>query len=390
MRRSVRSILYFGQILLLYASWYLFFPFRIFGFRKYNRVLGVCEIAGNLAQHSALFPGAFSICLEPDYFYNFSYNFALSKKWGRRFLKIVGCFVGPVALGILAHRSDRFFYIYERGFLTLARDGRWFEFSFLSKRNKEIYCIFVGSDVRSPKLERELYNSLGLDCPANYYSLFARWQDSEAFEEERRRLAVAADRFCKEIFNARVDQSSYLTRPTHFPPYMYPDESFFRNDEKFVNPKIIKVIHSPSNPIAKATPLVRSAIYRLKSEGYQFEYTELKGVLNDVVIQHLRESHIALNQFYALAPGLFAIEAMAANCALMTSSDPSLETSLPEGADQAWLLTRHYHIYENLKKLLDNPDLIQRYANRGYDWALKNASFSSARTSLSKILGLKA
>jgi hypothetical protein len=74
---------------------------------------------------------------------------------------------------------------------------------------------------------------------------------------------------------------------------------------------------------------------------------------NRVVLEHLKSSHIVLNQFYAFTPGLFGIEAMANHCAVLMSADPSIETGLPQKSKDAWMITKYWEVYDNLKYLLD-------------------------------------
>ena len=83
---------------------------------------------------------------------------------------------------------------------------------------------------------------------------------------------------------------------------------------------------------------------------------------NQVVLEHLKSAHIVLNQFYAFTPGLFGIESMANHCAVLMSADPNIETGLPQDSKDAWMITKYWEVYDNLKYLLDNPEKIKYYA----------------------------
>ena len=109
---------------------------------------------------------------------------------------------------------------------------------------------------------------------------------------------------------------------------------------------------------------------------------------NDRVLDELKNAHIVLNQFYAFVPGIFGVEAMSSHCALLTSADESIETDFPIGSNKAWVVTRYFEIYDNLKKLLDNTQLIKPQADAGYSWVKKYAAMSSSGEKLkSKHLG---
>ncbi len=168
--------------------------------------------------------------------------------------------------------------------------------------------------------------------------------------------------------------------------YFYPDAWFFKAGDKFRDMRTIKIVHAPTSPFIKGTPLVRAAIKKLKLLGYNIDYVELINVKNEVVREHLLTTHLVVNELYSFLPGLLGVEAMANNCALLTSADRNIEPTLPEGANDAWLVTRYWDVFDNLKYLLENPDLIEGLANRGYDWAFNNCRTSVSRNQLLMIL----
>jgi hypothetical protein len=202
----------------------------------------------------------------------------------------------------------------------------------------------------------------------------------------RMKLAASADDYADHIFNAPVDQISYLRREVHPFIYFYPDSGFKRNDDKFAEIVRVKVVHGPSSPLIKGTPLVRAAIKKLQMEGYDFEYKELIGVSNLVMLEALVDAHVVLNEFYAFVPGLFGVEAMASHCALMTSADDRIETVLPCGANDAWMVTEYWNIYDNLKQLLNNHALIKQYADAGFKWASDHCSYQKSADRLKALL----
>ena len=130
---------------------------------------------------------------------------------------------------------------------------------------------------------------------------------------------------------------------------------------------------------------MRAAVKKLQEDGYDFEYKELIDVPNQQVLSELRDSHVVLNQFYAFAPGVFGIEAMANHCAVLMSADFNIETELPQSAKGAWLITGYWQIYDNLKFLLDHPSEIKKFADTGYEFALNNYSYENASESIMNV-----
>ena len=242
--------------------------------------------------------------------------------------------------------------------------------------------MFVGDDIRSLKLTIDYAKNNNFDTYANYYTN----STNQKYEDEKKKLAESTDRYADLIFNAKIDQISYLKSEQYGWTYIYDKDSFFKNDNKFYNLTTIKILHSPSNPISKGTQLVRAAIKKLQVEGYKFEYIELINVTNNVVLEHLKTSHIVLNQFYSFAPGLYGIESMANHTAVLMSADPNIETTLPQNSKDAWMITRYWEVYDNLKYLLDNPAKIKYYADNGYEFTYKHYTYEAAANYIKNVL----
>lgn len=347
-------------------------------------VIGTEEIAHCIHNISEALDKSIKVSLSYHPFYRnvYDYQITIRNKYFAFFIRI---FYGPYLLAFLSCRYNAFFYVGGAGFLISRLDGRAYEFEFLAKKNKKIVCYFTGSEIRSFKLMRQIGKQYNIDVITDYQALLNPLFNSEEAEDERKKLALSADKYANLIFNAPIDQNSYIERKSESFLYFYPDNLFSRNNQKFEN-QPIKILHAPSNPFIKGTPLVRATITKLKKEGYIFEYIELTHSSHDEVLKALLEAQIVLNEFYAFVPGIFGVEALASHCALLTSANADIETSLPSDSNEAWLPTGYWEIYDNLKLLLDNPHLQKEYADRGFVWAQKNASFSHARKKIVKLL----
>lgn len=382
MKKTILFFLFQVQKILLVTS-YAFFYFFV---KKINSlwIVGVNEIAANIWNIGNILQPSITVSFYKNPFYNYKYDYSFSNQ--KIISKLLRAFYAPILLGLLANKSDNFFYIGNSGFLIDFFDGRHFEFAYLRKKGKVICCFFTGSDIRSPKLSLKHATQLGVEVMATYLDQVAPLFLTDAYENHKKLVATSADKYANIIFNAPVDQISYLTRNTYPFFYTFPDEGFIRQDQKFHDFSLAKILHAPSSPIIKGTQIVRAAIKKLTIEGYAFEYTELIGAPNEQVLSTLRDSHIVLNEFYAFVPGLFGIEAMAAHCALLTSGDPSIETSLPSDAAGAWMITKYWQIYDNLKYMLDHPEEVKLIADAGFEWAYKHWRYSVVKEQLQEIL----
>ncbi len=76
------------------------------------------------------------------------------------------------------------------------------------------------------------------------------------------------------------------------------------------SPGPVRIVHSPSHPEAKGTPLLRAAVERLRARGHELELVELTGRPNREVLEELARCDIALDQLYSDTPmSGFAAEA---------------------------------------------------------------------------------
>ncbi len=337
-------------------------------------VVGVEEVASVLYNLSISLPRVVSVCLFRNPYYNFKYTYNPGKFSGH-FVRLI---FGPVLLGFLAAKRKKFVYVGGSGFLFSHYDGRAHEFDFLKKRGCIVICYFTGSEIRSYALLNAYAKQRNIDVITTYQPMCSAGIDSPAKEKRRKALAWAADKFADVIFNPSTDQMSYITRKTFPFLYFYPDDRICRIPSKWENKKYLIVVHAPSSPLIKGTPLVRAAIKKLVMEGYVFEYIELIGVPHLTVLETIKRAHIVLNEFYAFVPGVFGVEAMAANAVLLTSADREIEPTLFEGANEAWVVTPYWMIYEKLKFQLDHPDSLQSQADRGTEWVRRYCSYSSS------------
>jgi hypothetical protein len=284
-------------------------------------------------------------------------------------------------LGRLMNEARGFLYVGSDGFLLESIDCRRFEFAFLKKHGRAIVCYWCGSDIRSPRLMHELERATGLPNVSTYAGYAAPSLETEEWERHQKETAAVADAYADAMFTLRIDHLSHLTGPTEPFRYFLPEKDFAPL-EKYGDLSRIKVVHATTSPLTKGTPLVRAAVAGLRAAGYEFEYVELMGVPNSVVKQHLAEAHIALNHFYGFAPTVCGVEALAAGCVVLMSSDETIEPDLPRGSNEAWVVTRHHEVLDNLKRLLDHPERLEPIARRGQAWARQYASSVGAGPAL--------
>lgn len=372
------KIFYRIQFLLVHISYF------IFNFSKKEKdgtVIGLVEVASLLHHISSALPNSTSVNIIKNPYYNFKYDHDYSKFGLLKFIAL------PILLGKLAAQNQSFVYIGAAGFLSGRFDGRTGEFNFLKSVNCKVVCYFTGTDIRSFELLNEYGKDNNLDVITTYQHISHIGVNSYESEIKRKNLANAADTHADLIFNPPTDQMSYITRRTLPALYFYPDKEITFNSEKWENVEKLVVVHGPSSPIIKGTPIVRAAIKQLQEEGFDFEYLELIDMPNNEVLSTLKRAHIVLNEFYAFVPGVFGVEAMASNSVLLTSADMNREPTLFFGANSAWVVTPYWSIYNNLKAQLSKPiSALKEQADEGTNWVNKYCSYSSSALFLNEKL----
>lgn len=381
MKNKILKLVSFLQLLMLIIVYNIL---KLVVKKQKGCVIGVTEIAKSIYNYGYIFKNSKTVCLDLSKHYILKYDYSIVKLSGRfdyllYWLKRI--IYGPFVLAYLACKYRVFIYFWSSGFLF----DREYEFQFLKKKNKKIITIFVGDDIRSPIKLREKLNELEYDGFLDYVGMATPYYLSKGYEKKKKHIAALSDKYADLCFSCSIDQASYLTSKQYFIPYAYDIKSFNRNDDKFDKNQTIKILHAPSDPLIKGTPLVRAAVKKLKLDGYRFEYKELIGEQNTKVLKELVSSHIVLNQFYCFVPGLFGIESLANHTAVLMSADPDIETGLPQDAKGAWMNTKYWQVYDNLKFLLDNPEEIKKYADAGYDFALNHYTYEKASEYLHRV-----
>ena len=333
------------------------------------------ETANLLNLYSRLFE-CYSVNTSRNKFYNSKYSLDLS------FLpRIIRYIFLPIYYSYVLKKYSSIWF-FSSGSFFISNDGRSWEFKQAKKRDLKIICLFVGSDIRSLKLSKILSTSFGLDHWANYLDQ----QEIRKSDTRSKIYSISADNYADIIFSCENDQASYINNKINILPTPVSRNKYKVNQDKWNDTSIIKILHSPSSPLIKGTKFVESAIKKLESENYKFEFKLLTNVSQDQVLIELDIAHIALNEFFAYVPGIFGIEALEANCLLLTSASRSLEPTLFEGCDNAWVPTQYNQIYDNLKYYLDNIDLAREQANKGTLWAKKHFSHEATKDFVDSVL----
>jgi hypothetical protein len=347
-------------------------------------IIGVVDTAHISSDLSELINDTKKVILIRNKYYLYKNASKIDKFLNHNNFRRFSPLIAPVYLGYLAVRYQKFFYVGDLGFLENTVDGRFNEFRFLKKCGAIIVCYFTGNDIRSPKKTLKESSKFAIDLTINFHQWITPIFFTNKYEFLKKKTAIAADRFADKVFNHELDQISYLRRKQVPIIYFLPDNNFNKNQNKFNEKRLMRIVHSPSSPVIKGTQVIRTVIRQLRSKGYKFEYIELIDVPNSKVIYELSKSHIVINELYARAPGIFTLEALATYNCVLTSADPRADPSVHRSDYVPWVTVQPEDLFEQLSRLLSNSDQIQFYAEQGYEWAKKYASLSYAKKRFSE------
>jgi len=143
------------------------------------------------------------------------------------------------------------------------------------------------------------------------------------------------------------------------------------------------VVHAPSNPEIKGTPHVLKAVQQLKGEGYDFEFCLFRNTSNTKVREMLPDADIAIDQLFATGPGMFALESMAAGCAVLGGNVPEF-SDYPR--ELPVIHTDPDNVYRNLKMLLENPELRRELGEKGRRYVEKYHDSRKIATDIIKLI----
>jgi len=227
-------------------------------------------------------------------------------------------FLGALLLLWTAARYDVFIFGFGTSFLLL------YDLPFLKWLGKKIIFVFLGSDAR----------------PLYLNGMFVGTGDRPNVERCRRATRAVKRRIATIERYADVIISLPTYGLFHEKPFVlhgiigFPSEaaSITAIEVPSRNPKLVRILHSPSSPILKGTPQIGAAIERLRAKGYAIEWVTISGQPNEVVLRELAQCDFVVDQLYGdwLMPGFATEAALAGKAAIIGGYDlAALQSTLP-------------------------------------------------------------
>jgi len=213
---------------------------------------------------------------------------------------------------------------------------------------KKIVMQYWGSDIRQ------------LDIAKKYKYHYAREMEINPKREERKRKEIK--RINKHADATITGYGLLEYSPNSFVTPLAIDLSKIR----FVGVKLgknrkLKIVHAPTNRIIKGTKYIIEAVERLKKEDYDFEFVLMENKPHDEALKMYEDADIIVDQLtYGYA--LVAVEGMAMGKPVISYVREDLKKYYP---NLPILNTNPDTIYDNLKLLIENPELRRELREKG-------------------------
>lgn len=176
------------------------------------------------------------------------------------------------------------------------------ELPILRAFRKRVVVVYLGSDHRPPYLNGAWMRQGSRD----HYRTVVR--DSRRFRNRVRRAERWAHAIVALPASAQFHKRMYYDFLQVGYPVNVPATPPVKADGRADQP--VRVLHCPTKPEAKGSPLIRAAIDRLRDRGIAIEYRELSGVEHHVVLDAIAWSDFVVDEVFSDTPmAAFSTEA---------------------------------------------------------------------------------
>ena len=133
--------------------------------------------------------------------------------------------------------------------------------------------------------------------------------------------------------------------------------------------KNIKIAHAPTNRKIKGTKYILPVIERLKKEGCSIDFILIENKPNEEALEMYKEADIIIDLLLEESYGILAIECMALGKPVLCRIGDKFIKYYP---NLPILNTNPDNLYDNLKLLIENPELRRELGIRGREYVVKD------------------
>lgn len=152
---------------------------------------------------------------------------------------------------------------------------------------------------------------------------------------------------------------------SHYSSYSSPTASITERHQA------IKILHVPSHAPGKGSALIEATIGELIDAGYMIDFIKLSGVPNDIVLRHIRECDLVVDQLYSDLPmsGIACEAAFFAKPTLLAGYElESLCSIVPTSDLPPTIICHPDQFVSTLEHLIKNPYLLKQHACAAFEF----------------------
>lgn len=235
---------------------------------------------------------------------------------------------------------------------------------------KKIVYVFLGSEARPVYLNGYVINN-DKRGPIIAGIIIARLQ---------KMMISIIDKFADHIIN--IPPQAYFHSRPFISCWMMglPHDAQYSGDFSSVikeSSNTIRILHAPSKPEAKGTPVIRQVIQSLKQKGHRIDYVEITGRPNTEVLQELRMCDFIVDEIYSDTPmAIFATEAAFAGKPAVVGSYYAnrIKDDLPESDLPPSMFCHPDCLEETMERLVVDKDFREELGRKAQEFVINNWS----------------
>jgi glycosyltransferase involved in cell wall biosynthesis len=189
---------------------------------------------------------------------------------------------------------DAFIFLYKSSFLFL------YDLPLYKLFGKKLIFVMVGSDARPPYINGVLATDTQPRTLRRIVHL------TKIIKRQIKQIERYADVIVSHPLFAQFETRPFIGHIFIAFPSFPPDFTPTLISAEPTKQHRVRILHAPSRPEAKGTPLIREAVAHLQAKGFPVDLVEITGLPNAVVLRELAACDFVFDQAYsdAFMPGL--------------------------------------------------------------------------------------
>ena len=167
-----------------------------------------------------------------------------------------------------------------------------YDMPILKLLGKKIICVFTGSDIRPPYLNGYYYNELST-------SEIIRM--AAAYKEKMKWVEKWSDVIVSYEPQAQFQVKPFVSGSFLGFPFLQASDAQPATKNLAAN-DTIRILHCPTRPLEKGTPIIEKLIDKLKKQGFNIELIVIVGQSYATVQENIQQCHFVIDEVYSDLP----------------------------------------------------------------------------------------